>query len=214
MITSAELTKNQTDPDMIYAYGLIASLGNSSMIHASQTMPIGNGYYATHPVNFDSLLGYKTQIKNYASKTSMGYEIDYAHAINMDLASSVEDDYSGWEPAKSLGRTLMDLNGDVTSGTAHLTMLQGGTRKSKSSWSKPDIDVDQAFSGTFNFATKMNLTLPVYKSSIEDSWLPCCSSGWVDITYSDKKSFGADSKGIFDCTCYEEPTKAQYTRKG
>jgi len=200
IIASNESSMTQIDPDLIYAYSLIAALGNSSMIYEPQTMSIGNGYYATHLVTFNTLLGDTTQIKNYASKTSMGQRTNYAHAVNMDLVASVEDDYSGWEPARSLTRSLMNLNGAVTSGTAHLEMLQGGSRKSKSAWSNPDINVDQVYTGTFEFATKMNLTVPVYKSISEDSWLPCCSNGWVDMTYSDKKDFGADAKGVFDCT--------------
>jgi hypothetical protein len=208
IITSTESTKSQISPDVVYNYGLIAALDNNSMVYGPQTMSIGTGYYDTHPVNFNSLLGDKTQIKNYASKTSMGQEINYAHGINMDLVASVEDDYSGWEPAKSLTRTLLNLNGGVTSGTAHLEMLQGGSRKSKSAWVDPDIYVDQVYTGTFNFATKMNLTVPVYKSVSEDYWLPCCSGGWVDMNYNDKKSFGASAKGIFDCTCPKGLTKA------
>jgi len=214
IIISNESTKTQIDPDAIYAFGLIAALDNNSMVYEPQTMSIGTGYYATYPVNFNSLLGDKIQIKNYASKTSMGQEINYAHGINMDQVASVEDDYSGWEPAKSLTRTLMNLNGGVTSGTAHLEMLQGGSRKSKSAWSNPAIDVDQVYTGTFEFATKMNLTVPVYKSVSEDYWLPCCSDGWEDMSYSDKKGFGTDAKGIFDCTCYKVPTTAQYPQEG
>jgi hypothetical protein len=53
----------QIDPDMICAYGLIAALDNNSMVYEPQTMSIGYGYYATHPVNLNSLLGDKTQIK-------------------------------------------------------------------------------------------------------------------------------------------------------
>ena len=201
IITSTESTKTQIDPDVIYAFGLIAALENNSMVYGPQTMSIGNGYYATHLVNFNSLLGDKTQIKNYASKTSMGQEINYAHGINMDQVASVEDDYYDTGVAKSLSKTLMNLNGGVTSGTARIEMLQGGTRRSKSAWVNPNIDVDQVYTGTFEFATKMNLTVPVYKSVSEDYWLPCCSGGWEDMRYSDKKGFGTDAKGIFDCTC-------------
>ncbi len=199
IITSNESTQSQTDPEMVYAFGLIAALGNHSMVYGPQTMSIGNGYYATHPVNFSSLLGYKTQIKNYASKTSMGNEINYAHEVNMDLMVSVEDDYSGWNPSNGLARNLMELDGSVTDGTARLKMLQGGARMSKSAWSKSDIDIDQVYRGTYNFATKMNLTLPITETLSEDEWLPCCNGGWEDMTYSDKKCL--DVKDIFDCTC-------------
>ncbi len=203
IITSTESRQTQIDPDVIYSYGLIAALDNNSMVYSPQTIAIGKGYYAAHPVNFSSLLGDMAQIKNYASKTSMGQEIDYAHGINMDRVASVEDDYYDTGDAKSLTKTFMNLNGDVTSGTARIEMLQGGTRKSKSAWSKPDIYVDQVYTGTFNYATKMNLTVPVNKIVSEDFWLPCCSGGWMDMTYSDKKSFGTDAKGIFDCTCHK-----------
>jgi hypothetical protein len=205
----------QIDPDMTYAYALIAALGNISMVYKPQTMSIGNGYYVTHPVNFNSLLGDKTRIKNYASETSIVQETKHAKAINMDLVASVEDDYSGWNPSKSLGRSLMNLEGSVTSGSTHIGMLQGNTLDSldsldsdKSAWHKPNINVDEDYTGTFNLATKMNLTLPVNKIVSYDSWLPCCSGDWEDMKYSDKENFGADAKGFFDCTCPKGLTKA------
>jgi hypothetical protein len=43
--------------------------------------------------------------------------------------------------------------------------------------------------------------VPVTKTVSEDYWLPCCSGGWVDMMSSEKKDFGTDAKGIFDCTC-------------
>jgi hypothetical protein len=166
-------------------------------------------------VNFNSLLGDKTQIKNYASETSMVQETKYARAINMDMVASVEDDYSGWNPSKGLTRTLMNLDGSVTSGTAHIGMIQGNTSDfGKSAWHNPNINVEEDYTGTFDIATKMNLTVPVTRIVSEDSWLPCCSGGWEDMSYSDKKSFGTDAKGIFDCTCYNVPTKAQYPQEG
>jgi hypothetical protein len=211
IMKSNESSMIQIDPDMTYAYALIAVLENNSMVYKPQTMSIGNGYYLTHPVNFNSLLGDKTQIKNYASETSMGQEIKYAHAINMDLMANVEDDYSYTGASKGLARSLMNLNGGVTSGTAHIGMLQGniGTLDfGKSAWHNPNITIDEVYTGTFVFATKMNLTLPVTKIVSEDSWLPCCSGDWVDMTYSYKKDFGVDVKGIFDCTCPKGLTKA------
>lgn len=208
IITSNESTNNQIDPDVIYAFGLIAALDNHSMVYGPQAMAIGNGYYVTHPVKFNSLLGENAQVKNYASKTSMGQEISYAHGINMNQVASVEDDYYDTGVAKSLTKTLMNLEGEVTDGTANLKVLQGGSRKSKSAWVKPDIYVDQVYTGTFDFATKMNLTVPVYKSVEEDSWLPCCFGGWDGMNLNDKKGYGASAKGIFDCTCFKGLAKA------
>ena len=198
-----ESTNKQIDPDMVYAFGLIVALDNHSMVYAPQDMSIGNGYYLTHPVKFDYLLGETSQIENYASKTSMSHEIDYAHGVNMDQVASVEDDYYDTGDAKSLSKTLMNLDGDIREGTANLKMLQGGSRKSKSAWSKPQIYIDQVHTGTFDFVTTMSLDVPVYKVTREDYWLPCCFNGWMDLRDPEKMDFGVDAKGIFDCTCQE-----------
>jgi len=196
IIISNESNQYQVYPAMIFAFGLVAAADDHSMVYVPYNMSIGNGYYATHPVNFSSLLGDKIQVKNYASKTSMGHEINYAHGINMDQVASAEDDYLDTGVAKSLGKTLMNLEGDVTEGTAQLEVQQGGIRK----WSYPDIDIYEIHSGTFNFATKMNLTVSVYKSLDKDyPWLSCCIGGEDDMILCDKKGLGADEEGVFDC---------------
>jgi hypothetical protein len=214
VLRSTELTYSHIDPDLNYAYGVVAASDNYAMVYSPLTMSIGSGYYSTHPVNFNSLLEGMIQIKNYASKTSMGHEINYAHAINMDLVTKVEDDYLDTGVSRGLAKSSMDLNGGVTEGTAHLTMLQGGIRKSKSVWSKPDIDVDQIYTGTFDFATNMNLIVPVAKIEADDDWLPCCFGGYLTMpTYYQKgsKGFGSNIKGVFDCTAWMQPGECATT---
>jgi hypothetical protein len=217
IIISNESLINQTIPDMIYAFGLIATLDSNSMVYSPQNISLGRGYYATHPLNFNSLLSDKTQIKNYASETSMVQETQYAMAISRNLLAQVEyDHYNDTDetPSKGLARSLMNLDMSVTSGTAHIGMLQGNisTLDSldpyRSAWYKPNIAIDEDYTGTFNLTTKMNLTLPVSKIVSEDSWLPCCSDGWEDMVNLDKKGFGIDTTGIFDCTCLKGLAKA------
>ena len=190
--------------DMIYSYAMIAALDNGSMIYSPQTISIGNGYYSTHPVKFNSLLSDKTQIKNYASETSMVQETEYAKGINKDLTASVEDDYSGWDPSKGLARSIMNLNEGVNSGTAHIGMLQGnkasiGTSDfGKSALHNPNVNVDEVYTGTFNLGFKMNLTMPVYTTWYEEAWLPCsCYAGWDDMNLHDQRYHSA--MGFFDC---------------
>lgn len=190
------------ESDITYDIARVAILGNSSMVYKPQSMPIGNGYYATNPVNFKYLLGDKLRIKNYASESSMVHETKQAKGINMDMAASVEDDFSNANNPESVTNTILDLNISVSSGSTHIGMLQGGILdRGKSARHDPDIEVDDDYIGSFDLATKMNSTLPVHKSTDVDSWLPCCYSGWVDMMNSDKKDFGADANGIFDCTC-------------
>lgn len=192
-----------------YNIALISILGNSSMVYKPQSMSIGKGYYAINPVNFSSLLGDTILIKNHASETSMVHETKQAKGINMDLAASVEDDYSGVNNPEGLTKTSMGLGISVNSGSTHIGALQGGILdKRKSAWHDPYIEVDDDYTGSFYSATKMNLTLPSHQTTWEtDSWIPCCSGGWMDMTYSEKKDFGADAKGIFDCTCLKGQTK-------
>ncbi len=215
IIFSNESLINQTNPDMIYAFGLIATLDSNNMVYSPYNISIGRGYYAARPLNFNSLLGDMTQIKNYASETSMVQETKYAKAVNKNLVAQVEyDHYNDTDemPSKGLARSLMNIDMGVTSGTAHIGMLQGNISldsldPDRSAWYKSNIAIDEDYTGTFNLATRMNLTLPVSRIADEDSWMPCCFDGWVDLINSDKKSFGADANEVFDCTCQEGLSK-------
>ena len=217
---TSNLTQNLDPYDTIYVYALIAALDNSSMVYNPQTMSIGNGYYSTHPVKFNSLLGDKTRIKNYASETSMVQETKHAKGINKDLAAGVEDDYSGWDPSNGLARSLMNLNEGVNSGTAHIAMLQGNkpsigsSEFGKSAWHNPNVTIDEVYTGTFDLGIKMNLTMPVYKTELDEDWLPCsCAKGWDDMNLHDQRYHSA--KGFFDCTtCLKGPAKVQCTKEG
>lgn len=209
ILISNESLINQTNPDMIYAFGLIATSDSNRMVYNPYNMSVGKGYYAARPLNFNSLLGDKTQIKNYASETSMDQETRYARAINKNLLAQVEyDHYNDTDemPSKGLARSLMNLDMGVTSGTAHIGMLQGNISldvldPDRNAWYKPNIVIYEDYTRTFNLTTKMNLTLPVSTVVDDDSWLPCCFGGWTDLMNPDKKGLGADAKGIFDCTC-------------
>jgi hypothetical protein len=130
------------------------------------------------------------------------------------MVASVEDDFSGWNPANSLTRSLLNIDESVTSGTAHIGMLQGnvGTLDfGKSALHNSIVNVDEDYTGTFNFGIKMNLTTPVSKYWGCEDWLPCsCYTGWNDMNLHDQRYHSA--KGFFDCTtCSQGLGKAQCT---
>ena len=155
MIIRSDSTKNQNvSPDYNYEYSLVNALVSSNLVDGPQVVSIGTGYYAAHPVNFNSLLGDRTEIKNHASETSMDHETTYARAIKEDLITGVEDDHydAEWLPSEGLASSQMNLNESVTSGTAHLGMLQGRRAFDfgKSALYDPKIDVDEVYTGTFN----------------------------------------------------------------
>ena len=74
---------------------------------------------------------------------------------------------------------------------------------------------EERYYGTYDLARKIEMRSVFEKSDDTDadefsgySWLPCCSSGWGDMSIPDQKGFGTGAKGIFDCTCYNEITRA------
>jgi hypothetical protein len=213
IINSTQSGEFEFEPDSTYAYSLIGAMDNSNIVYSPQTMSIGNGYYSTHPVKFNSLIGDKVQVKNYASGASMDQDITYAHAINTDTLASVEDDFSGWNPAKSLTRTLLNSSGAIT-GNTHIGALQGDIYSvdlGKSVLHEPEVYIDEDYKGTYNLQTKMSLTMPVSETWGCEDWLPCsCYAGWDDMNLHDQRYHSA--KGFFDCTtCPSGFGKAQCT---
>ena len=57
----------------------------------------------------------------------------------------------------------------------------------------------------------MTLEVPYHLIQTKDDWLPCCTGGFADMNYLDKKPFKS-ATGIFDCTCFKVPTQAQFPR--
>ncbi len=209
-------TEEKGWPENIYVYASIETSKNNSIIYNPQNLSVDDGYYAAHPVNFESLLSDSTQIKNYASKTSMSQETRYAKAIKADLVGRADDNFSGWYPYDNYITSIMNLNESVTNGTTHIGMLQGNVSSSSNignnrAWHEPDAEVDEDYTGTFNVVTKMELTIPQReKIEEDDAWpLPCCSVGYADMPVGyqkGSKGFGSNVESIFDCTCPYVPS--------
>jgi hypothetical protein len=75
---------------------------------------------------------------------------------------------------------------------------------------------EERYYGTYDLARKIEMRSIFEKSNDTDdeannwlpSWLPCCYEGGNDMGQLDQRDFGTDAKGVFDCTCYRETTKA------
>ena len=122
--------------------------------------------------------------------------------------------------------TTMNIEDDLIDGRAHFGALQlegipvdeepeedseevqvlGSAMKA---WHKPLIDMDEDYVGSFHIKKNMNLTTHSEEKEKEDSWLPCCSGGFSDMNYADAKAFRS-ARGVFDCTCFVVPAKAQF----
>jgi hypothetical protein len=189
---------------------------DNSMVYSPVSIGLGVGYYAAGGLNYNSLLKEKTWLKNRDGSTMMNHEVEYAHALDKDLEARVKSFISQEDPSM----TMLSVSEDVTSGKTHIGLLQGDPSVimaegaiARSAWNKPLAEVDEDFIGSFHIEKMMNLTSSLDETTADDDWLPCCSGGYLDMPpYYQKGSrgFGSDVTGIFDCSCYKVPDKAEF----
>ena len=176
------------DYNITKVYASVWMAEDNSMTYSPVTIPIGTGYYAAHPISYDSTLKEKTCIKNYATETSMQHEILYAEAVDKDLEVLVKDKYYNNTGLRQVdvARTVMNVTEDVTDGRTHLGVLQGNTEDDDvSAWKDPVIDIQEVYEGTYHIDQKMSLYWPVERKSSTPDWLSCCYGGLDDVSSND-----------------------------
>ena len=206
----------------------------NSMVYAPMRIAVGTGYYAANPVDYSSLLKERTWVKNYRAGTSMLHEVEYAHALDKDLNVLAKESFNVTYDPEVIGfaTTQMNVNEDMTDGKAHIGVLQaannfatmnalGADKDSviggedvpnlKSALQNPAIEIDEDYWGTYHIEKNMTLEVPYHLIQKGDDWLPCCTGGFADMNYLDKKPFKS-ATGIFDCTCFKAPTQAEFPR--
>lgn len=229
-ILSATAKNSTNGVDENYGYDYTEALSciqlkeDNSMIYSPVAVGIGSGYYAKIPLTFNSLIKEKTWLKNRGSATIMHHEVEYAHALDKEIEVLAKDFISEDDPAVS----MMNVSEDMTNGRAHIGMLEGDPKAAsdianeiaftaKSAWKSPLIDVDEDYWGTYHIEKLMNLTASVDETVDDDDWLPCCSGGFLTMPEAYQKGsygFGSDVKGIFDCTCFTPPSRAELPMAG
>lgn len=190
---------------------------DNKMVYSPLLIGIGSRYYNLHPVAFSSLLKEEDWIKNRDGLNSLYHRADQAHGINKLL-----------EEQSDATNNTMNIDEDIIDGRVHFGVLQlegipvdeepeedseeasvlGTAMKT---WKKPQIELDEDYVGSFNIKRRVNLYTSTDEEELEDSWLPCCSGGFSDMNYADAKAFKS-ARGIFDCTCFNVPDKAQFSR--
>ena len=117
-----------------------------------------------------------------------------------------------FKPTKYLGY-LIQAN---TTGIADLSYRLRDSKYDVKHQNYPALsEGEERYSGTYDLARKIEMRSVFEKSDDTDadefsgySWLPCCNGGWGDMIIPDQKGFGTSAKGVFDCTCYNEITRA------
>jgi hypothetical protein len=74
----------------------------------------------------------------------------------------------------------------------------------------------QEYVGNLNMSLAIKMDDYIIINTPDDEWLPpCCFGGYQTMpTYYQKgnKGFGSNVKGVFDCTCWKEPSDCGITR--
>lgn len=194
-------------------------------IQSPTSFAYGTGWYASHPVSYNSLLKDKNEAKSYQEAASMHRQIEYARAVKGDIAI----DINCTAPTATVdgkGTMSMEIDDDVTQGTLHvgelvanpklITTKIGETYNKKKNttsainrlghfeaWNDPLIDIENDYVGNFKVQKSMKLVMTKSAPSWMEDWLPCCSGGFFDIPSRDFDKERGGQAGIFDCTCRE-----------
>ena len=124
---------------------------------------------------------------------------DHAQALNKEMTTKISSEASYEDLALHSAGSFansMKLNA-VFNGTGQIGAYVGTL-----SGDNTDVLLDEYYRGTFTISKKMNIGLKKSLLQEEDEWLPCCSGGWDNMNYNDKKSFPVDVNRVFNCTCF------------
>lgn len=184
----------------------------SDMTQSPMTFAYGTGWYASHPITYNSLLKDRTVAKSYQEGSMMLHQLEYARGFVGDVA--VELNCTGpTETKNGYGLASMNLEDKVIQGTVHVAELLTNPQTYKSDGKKLSksskvlgvkgalIEIDENYIGNFDIQRNMKLEVTKSKAVTMDDWLPCCMGGFFDVPDYSKANKG--QIGIFDCTCRE-----------
>jgi hypothetical protein len=176
---------------------------HSVISQAPKIIGIGKGYYADHPINYNSSFGRQTWLKNRANGASMIHEVDSAHNLSQTLEMSARDiqrrdewgigGYSGIQ---------MKVSEDVQEGRISIGVLKGGTSgagmpPSATALRNPTLEIEEDYIGTFHIQKNISIQEPVRQIWQNYSWLPCRWIEYFDIQDTNLKNDNYEA--IFDC---------------
>ena len=168
---------------------------------------------------FNSLGKEETSIKNDRGLMSMNALFDSISTMSNSLSANAywfnSSDIADLDPdtLESIDRGYTKLNIDSAfTGKGHIGVLglvEPGLPNAKHLQVANLIDED--YLGTYQMVKSMSQTFNFTTIQEPDDWLPCCSGGFADMNFEDQKPIKS-AKGVFDCTCNQVATQAQFPR--
>jgi len=162
------------------------------------------------PIAFQSKGSESTGVKNYVSGVSMNARFSYLDTLSKNLSAEVymksSSSSTDFDYIKNTSdRTKLNFEA-AFSGHGHVGVLDNNRYMHNA-----NILIDEDYRGTYYITKNMSHEDVNTLVRSADDWLPCCSGGFADMNPLDKKTFKS-ATGIFDCTCFKVPTKAEFPR--
>ena len=202
----------------------------SKLTYSPLLISIGSRYYNQHPVVINSLLKEEDWMKNRNRMNSLHHQVDFAHGLTKLLDAQADADTNSMnieedmvdgrahfgvlqleeipvdeEPEEDSEEEVSEEDESIEDAPEEVSVL-GLAMKA---WKKPLIEIDEDYVGSYHIEKNMTLSTVEEEEEEEDPWLPCCYGGFSDMEEMDAKALKS-AKGIFDCTCFRVPGKAQF----
>ncbi len=202
-----------------YSSSTIHLEGQSNNTLSPVRIPAGNGYFSSHPIAYNSLIGSRTQVTNKGSVASLQHVVESARGISGSSEYTVaETSYRQGDSVQiSTTTTQMKIDETVTEGKVHIGVLQGedssgqgtghgGVDPLINAWKRPAIEMEEDYIGTYHISKNITLNSSDLRNGGMDSWLNCCSE-YFDFYPRAPVSISADD--VFKClTCSRNPVSA------
>ena len=190
--------------DSSYNRSIISLESQNNDTSTPVSISVGNGYYSSHPVAYDSAISSQTQLVNKGAATSMQHAVESAKGISGSSAYTVRESASirgGSEYSSATSQMMIDET--VTEGRVHIGALQGGddsgwetgrdrTGSFMSAWKNPAIEIDEEYIGTYHISKNITFSKSDRRLVRTDSWLNCCYGNYFDILPPEHVSISAD----------------------
>ena len=190
--------------DSSYNRSIISLESQNNNTGAPVSISVGNGYYSSHPVAYNSAISSQTQLVNKGAATSMQHAVESAKGISGSSTYTVRqsENIRGGFEHYSATSTQMRIDETVTDGKVHIGALQGsdasgwetgrgGTGSPTSAWKNPAIEIDEEYIGTYHISKNITFSNSERQLRSPDSWLNGFGS-YFDIYPQKPVSISAD----------------------
>jgi hypothetical protein len=169
-----------------------------NITNAPVSLSVGNGYYSSHPIVYNSAIGSQTDVVSKGSAASLHHEVESAKGVRGTTEFVVADSSYSLDDSEYISTTTTQMNIDetVTEGKIHTGALQGdvssglgpaksGTNPLMNPWKDPALEMEENYIGTYYISKNLTINSDYRRKASSDSWLDCCLPGYYDINIRD-----------------------------